>query len=61
MADLVTLFNMLSEHGIAADGVEMKHLTKVIDNEYDFGYRAGAYAATGEMKTRAYGTGKHKP
>lgn len=61
MADLVTLFRMLNAKGIADDSVEMKYITRIINNEYDFGYRAGKYAATGEMGVRAYGTGKYKP
>lgn len=61
MADLVVLFRMLNDHGIKDESIEMKHITKIINNEYDFGYRAGVYASTGEMVTRDYGTGKHKP
>lgn len=61
MADLVTLFKMLNNKGISDDSAEMKHITKILNNEYDFGYRAGTYAATGDMGERAYGTGKHKP
>lgn len=61
MTDLVTLFRMLNAKGISDSSPEMKHITKILNNEYDFGYRAAEYAITGEMKTRAYGTGKHKP
>lgn len=61
MAELVKLFRMLNDHGIKDDSPEMRHITKVLNDEYDFGYRAGEYASTGEMVTRDYGTGKHKP
>lgn len=61
MTDLVTLFKMLNDKGISDSSPEMKHITKILNNEYDFGYRAGMYEATGEMGVRAYGTGKHKP
>lgn len=61
MTDLVQLFKMLNAKGISDASPEMKHITKVLNNEYDFGYRAGVYAESGVMKERAYGTGKNKP
>lgn len=61
MTDLVTLFKMLNAKGIGDDSPEMKLVTKILNNEYDFGYRSGVYAATGIMTERAYGTGHAKP
>lgn len=61
MADLVELFRMLNAKGIADNGPEMALITKILNNEYDFGFRAGVYEATGVMGERAYGTGKYKP
>lgn len=61
MADLVQLFKILNAKGIADGSAEMDHISKVINNEFDFGYRSGAYAATGIMSERDYGTGRHKP
>lgn len=61
MADLVVLFRMLNDHGIKDESPEMEHITNIINNEYDYGYRQGVYATTGKMGEREYGKGKHKP
>lgn len=61
MADLVRLFKMLNDKGISDSSPEMKHITKVLNNEYDFGWRAGSYAVTGNLDERAYGMGAHTP
>lgn len=60
MTDLVKLFKLLEDHGIKDGSVAMDHITKVLNNEYDFGYRAGVFASTGEQ-IREYGTGYAKP
>lgn len=61
MADLVQLFRMLNAKGISDTSPEMGLITKILNNEYDFGFRNGVYSATGVMDVRDYGTGKHKP
>lgn len=60
LADQVQLLRMLAAKGIDVEnGPEVKLLTKIINNEYDFGFRAAEFKHKIPTQ-REYGTGKHR-
>lgn len=58
MADLAKLFRLLEEKEFTAE--EMALVTKILNNEFDFGYRT-AERAHNIPTQRNYGTGYVKP
>lgn len=58
MTDLAELFRIFTARGLTEE--EQKLFTKILNNEYDFGYRTGFFASTG-IEKREYGKGFAKP